>query len=163
MTPVPPGRKLGRLALALVLAFALNAAYGSRLTIANARPNLSTTALLTACLFADCEMGAWLGFMVGMLEAAFAARFIGSFIVTRTLAGFLVGLLEERIFRDNIFVAAAAVFVGSLFIDACFFLFAPQPHVARWFTSSLMQAAFNCALALPLYLLIKRVILKVSH
>src|SRR5258707_1283391 len=104
MSPAPAGRRTTRLVVVLLLAFALHAAFGRRLTIAGARPSLSLTALLAACLFTDGETGAWLGFLAGMLEASFAARFIGSIIVTRTLAGFLVGFLEERIFRDNVFV-----------------------------------------------------------
>jgi rod shape-determining protein MreD len=163
MSPDPPARNSGRLAIALLIAFALHAAYASDLTIAGARPSLSLTALLTACLFTNCETGAWLGFLAGLLEAAFAARFIGSYIVTRTLAGFLVGLLEERIFRDNIFVAVATVFVGTLFVDTCFFLFAPQPQALRWFSGALTQAVYNMVLAIPLYFLFKRLAPRRAH
>jgi rod shape-determining protein MreD len=158
-----PGRRTLRLVIALLLAFSLHAAYDSRLMVAGAQPNLSLTALLTACLFTDCETAAWLGFLVGLLEASYTARYIGSFIVTRTLAGFLVGLLEERIFRDNVFVAIAAVFLGTLFTNTCFFLFAPQPHAARWFLHALTQAAYNAVLAIPVYAIFKRLIPRVGQ
>lgn len=158
MSPPSPGRRTARLVAMLLLAFALHAAFDSRLAIGGARPNLSLTALLTACLFTDCQTGAWLGFLVGLLEAAYASRFIGSFIVTQTLAGFLVGLLEERIFRDNVFVAAATVLLGTLFVDTCFFLFAPQHLATRWFVDTLNEGCYNMVLAAPFYWLFRRVV-----
>jgi rod shape-determining protein MreD len=158
MTANPLGSRSVRMVLALLVAFAVHAAYDHQLSIRSARPSLSLTALLTICLFTNSQRGAWLGFMVGLLEASYASRFIGSFIVTRTLAGFLVGLLDERIFRDNVLVAAATAFVGTLFVDTCFFVFAPQPHALGWFTSTLHEAVYNTVLAIPLYYLFKKLV-----
>jgi rod shape-determining protein MreD len=163
MRPQPPARKSGLLFAALFLAFALHAAFDSSLVVAGAHPSLSLAALLVACLFANGDTGAWLGFMVGLLEASYASRYIGSYIVTRTLAGYLVGLLEERIFRDNFVVAIATVFVGTVFTDTCFFLFAPQPNPLRWFVDTLTQSCYNTALAVPLFVVFRRLTPRAAH
>jgi rod shape-determining protein MreD len=145
-----------RLGAAILAAFILNAAYGSALQIKDARPNLGLTALLISCLFIGANSSAILGFGLGLLEASYTSMYVGSYIVTRSLAGWLVGLLEERIFRDNLFIAVLIVFLGTLFVHGCFFLFAPQPRVAQWFLRTLYEAAYNTALAIPAYFLIRR-------
>jgi rod shape-determining protein MreD len=163
MRLAPPAGGSARLVSALLLAFALHAAFGGHLIIGLARPNISLTALLTACLFVNTETGTLLGFMIGLLEASFAARTIGSYIVSRTLAGFLVGLLEERVFRDTVFVATATAFVGTLVVDTIFFAFAPQPNALRLFTGTLLQAVCNAILAIPMYLFFKKILPRAAH
>jgi rod shape-determining protein MreD len=145
-----------RLGAVVLFAFTLNAAFGSAMEFHGARPNLAVTTLLLCCLYADANLGAQLGFFLGLLEASFAARYVGSFIVTRSLAGFFVGILEERIFRDSPIVALLVVPAGTLFTEGCFFLFAPQPHVLRWLTRTLLQVLYNTALAIPIYLIIRK-------
>ena len=146
-----------RLVLVLLVAFVLQAAYGSALAIHEARPNLSLTTLLIVCLFADAPTGALLGFLMGLLEAAYTERYVGSFLVTRSLAGWAVGVLDETIFRDNLLVTLLTAPVGTLLVEGCFFLFAPQPHVLRWADRTLLQALYNGLLALPLYLVLRRI------
>lgn len=163
MKPASPGRVTLRLIVAILIAFVFHAAYDSEISIGAARPSISLTVLLIASLFATAETGAWIGFLTGILESAYSAQFVGSYIVTRTLAGFLVGLLEERIFRDNLFVAVATVCSGTFFVEMCFFVFAPQPHPVQWFKLTALQAVYNSLLAIPIYGLFKLVVLKRSN
>src|SRR5579862_3652586 len=106
-------RRSMRLTLALLIAFVLHVAFDNVLRIGAAVPNLTTTTLLIACLFLGPNEGAALGFLTGLLEGAFVSQDVGSFLVTRSLAGFSVGVLEDRLFRDNLFVAVLTVLVGS--------------------------------------------------
>ena len=163
MRPAVPVVRMGRLVVLLLGAFVFHAAYDGRLAIGPAQPSLSLTALLTSALFVSPETGAWIGFVSGLLEASYSPRFVGSYIVTRTLAGFLVGMLEDRIFRDSVFVAVATVFLGTLFVDVVFFAFAPQTRVLLWFKVSLLEAVYNGVLAVFYYWLFKKLVVRPSN
>jgi rod shape-determining protein MreD len=145
-----------RLTLALLLSFTLHIAFGSSLSLFNAQPNLALLTLLVCCLFCGPRTGAFAGFFTGLLEGSYAAGYLGSFLVTRSLAGWLVGALDERLFRDNPLIAMGIAFLGTLLAECCFFLFAPQPHPARYFLNALTGSLYNAALALPLYYLLRR-------
>jgi rod shape-determining protein MreD len=150
------GRPGGRLIAAMLLGFVLHAAFASDMTVFGARPNVGLVVLLTAALFADAGQGAAMGFVLGLLEASYVSRFVGSFIVARSLTGFAIGALEERVFRDSVLVAVLVVAGGTFLSDACFFVFAPQPGAARWFGSALGTSAYNAVLAVPAFLAARR-------
>src|SRR2546426_12333237 len=97
-------RRRGVLIGALFVGFVLQAAFASDLQIRSARPNLALATLLVECLFVGSNTGAVLGFLLGLLDGAYAARYVGSLIVSRALAGFGVGILEDRVYRDNVVV-----------------------------------------------------------
>lgn len=144
-----------RLAIALFIGFALQVALSNALRIRGIAPHIALTTLLVECLFVGPNTGAVLGFALGLLEGSYASRYLGSFLVTRSLAGFAVGTMEERIFRDNPVVAVATALIGSVLVEGCFFLFVPQTPVLRWARHMLYQALYNAALALPLYFLLR--------
>lgn len=148
--------KRARLAAAVVAAFILQAAFGGDLAVAGIRPNLALTTLSVACIFVGPVTGALLGFLCGLLEASFAALFVGSYLVTRSVAGWAVGALEERVFRDNLVFAAITTFLVSLLAEVAFFLFAPQPDAGTFALATLGAAAYNGVLAVPVYLLVRR-------
>src|SRR5258708_27382672 len=123
-------RRRAALYILVVCACMFHAAYGVEMRIGAARPDLTVTAMLVAAQFSGPNTGAALGFLAGMLEASYTASFIGSFLFTRTLAGYAVGALEERIYRENVRVTMGIVALGTLLVQASFYLVAP-PHHAR--------------------------------
>lgn len=145
-----------RLAFFLLAAFVVHAAFVGDIAVHGARPDLGLTSLLICCLFVDAPTCAWLGLMAGALEASYTNRYVGSFIVSRTLIGFVLGSLEERIFRDNILIAIAAAVLGTMATESLFFLFAPQPHALRWLVRTGQAALYNGILSVPLYPVIRR-------
>src|SRR5438093_489256 len=108
------GPRRALLVVTLILAFILHAAFSSSMQVRFARPNIALTTLLVECLFVGPNTAAVLGFILGLLEAAYAARYVGSLIVSRAIVGFSGGILEDRIYRDNVFVAVGVVALGTL-------------------------------------------------
>jgi rod shape-determining protein MreD len=145
-----------RLTLFLAAAFVIHAALGGDLAIRGARPNIALTSLMVCSLYVDAAAGAWFGLMVGLLEASYLDRFVGSVLVSRILPGFVIGTLEERIFRDSVFIALAAAVLGTIASECLFFLFAPQPHALRWLVRTAQSALYNGALSIPIYMVVHR-------
>ncbi|MGC8668516.1 MAG: hypothetical protein ACP5VE_10420 [Chthonomonadales bacterium] len=139
------------LAVCVTAASVLNLVISPEFASRSFRPNVGLCALLVCCLFVGPNTASALGFWAGLLEASFTATDIGSLIVSRTVAGFGVGILEERIFRDHVLVAVAAAFLGTLGAEGCFFLFAPQAHVGVWAAATAGEATANALFAVPMY------------
>jgi len=135
----------------------MNLAYAIR--IGRAQPDFIVLMIVLTSMFCDANQGAALGFWGGLLTASMAApphSGFGGLIVSRTLLGFGIGWLEERIFRDNPLLVVMLVAVGTAFAEGLFFLFAPQHNVARWArVSLLLPILYNTVLALPFYLLVR--------
>jgi rod shape-determining protein MreD len=154
-------RRGPRLALALFLAAMAQGVYADALQIRGARPDFLTLIAILGALFCDANGGAAVGFFAGLLLASLAAPphgGFGSLIVSRTLVGFGVGWLEERIFRDNPLTALLLVALGTALADALFFVTAPQPDIPHWARMLGLTTLYNTVLALPLYFLMRRLL-----
>ena len=152
------GVKLG---FALFLAALLQSVYSDSLTFGGAHPDFLLATAIVGAMFCTPNGGATLGFFAGLLHACLAAPphgGFGSLIVTRTLAGFGVGWLEDRIFRDNALIALALVALGTTLAEGLFFIFAPLRNVAHWARGMGLTVLYNTLLAIPLYLLIRRLL-----
>ncbi|HLV78857.1 MAG TPA: hypothetical protein VKT32_01210 [Chthonomonadaceae bacterium] len=157
----PAARRGLLLAAALLAAAILQCAAAGALQLWGAQPDLLTTTALTGALFCDANGGAALGFFAGLFLASLTSPphgGFGSLIVSRTLAGFGAGWLEGRLFRDNARLAIFLVALGTLLADLLFFLFAPQPLSLRVAVTLLKTALYNGVLALPLTLLLRRLL-----
>ena len=140
-----------RLMGTLLCMFLLQIAFGPLLHLQGYSANLALTSLLVASLYGEAVQGCRFGLFMGILEASFAARYVGSIIVSRVIAGVVIGSLEERVFRDNVFIAALTAAVGTLATESLFFLIAPQPHVARWFTGIGVETVLNGILGMLVF------------
>ena len=96
-------------------------------------------------------------FFAGLLEASYAPTFFGSLLVTRLVAGAVVGSLEFRVFRDNAPFALLTVAAGTPLVEGLFYLFAPQPNPGSWFLGVAKETGYHALLALPAYYLTRRI------
>lgn len=153
-------RSLGMIA-ALFLATLAQAVYADAMQIAGARPDFPLAVALILSLFTNANGGASLGFFAGLLHASLASPphgGFGSLIVSRTLVCAGVGWLEERMFRDHALTALGIVGVGTALAETLFFIFAPHPNILLWARHLGMTTLYNGLLAIPLYLVIRRLI-----
>lgn len=146
-----------RLPLCVLVGYVIHLTVSPRLVAFGASPHIGLTALAIACLFAGPNLASVLGFMLGLMEAWANQRYVGSYIVSRSVVGFSVGAMDQRVFRDHVLMAVAAAVVATLIANGLLFVFAPQPHYVRWIVRTVMSALYNGALGIPLYYLIRRV------
>ncbi len=144
--------------LYLMTAFVLDMVLARRIEFHGVRPDLTMAALVPLALTVRRTGGAFLGLLAGALQGSCVSLYMGSFAVSRALAGWTVGLLEQRLFRDSLIVAAAAGLIASLTADSAFFLFAPQPQSALYWLGALGRAAWTALLVIPNALLVRRLL-----
>lgn len=87
--------------------FARGALYGSR-------PDL----LLIYSVYSGVFRGKWAGtrtgFLLGLMEDLFQGRMVGINALTKAFAGFLAGMVEKEIVKENVLISVFTVWVFSL-------------------------------------------------
>ena len=157
----PESRHILGIGAVLFGAALMQSAWAGAMRVHGAQPDFLVMACCLCALFCDANGGAGVGFAAGLLHACLASPphgGFGSLIVSRTIVGFGVGWLEERIFRDSSLLALAVVSLGTILAELLFFLFAPQRHVLLWARSMGLATLYNTILALPFYFLVRRIV-----
>lgn len=122
------------------------------------QPDLLLTVALCAALLSDAVTGAFLGFAAGLFTASLVGQTLGTYLVSRTLAGYVAGRFTTRLFQANAPVIVIGVLVASLSAAALQGLAAP-PHrssLGIWLRTMAGGAAWNAAFALPVAALLRR-------
>ncbi|HIE09299.1 MAG TPA: hypothetical protein EYP65_05565, partial [Armatimonadetes bacterium] len=90
--------------------------------------------IFVACvgLYAGPRWGIGLGIVGGALEAVFEGRSAGAFILSRAISGLLGGVIGERAFKENLFVASFIGVVCTWAGEATFGVVSPTMTLLDW-------------------------------
>jgi|GEM_PF-3135510 rod shape-determining protein MreD len=156
MTPERPGIPTGSallLVLVLLIAAGLQSVVAGPLSgLTVGQPDFILVLVLVAALFTDSGVGCLVGFGGGLLTASLVGETVGSYLVSRVLAGFVAGRLSGRFFQGNLIVILAAVFIGSVVAEVAYGLAAPPLRgvsLLRYLQTAGGNILWNTALALP--------------
>jgi rod shape-determining protein MreD len=154
-------RSWGTLALLFAIAGALQTlvAYPIARLCGGAQPDLLLTIACSAALLSDAPTGALIGFLGGLCTAALVGQTVGTYVVSRTVAGYLAGQFTTRVFQANLFVVMVGVFAMAVTAAVVQFLAAPPHHgvsLIPWLRTILCSATFDAVLALPVAALLRR-------
>lgn len=120
------------------------------------QPDLPLTLALVAGLLSDATIGGIAGLGAGLMTAALVGQTVGTFLVSRTLAGFVGGMTTRRLYRGNVFVVVPGVLLLSLLAEATYLLAAPRIGIGHGLRSALLGAVWNAGLAAPILYLLRR-------
>ncbi|MDI6870526.1 MAG: rod shape-determining protein MreD [Bacillota bacterium] len=85
-------------------------------------PNLILLEIVAVALFRGPLAGALLGLAGGALLDLWRGQALGLFALAGGITGYLLGLLEPRLFKDNLLVPALAGLTGTLLFQGAFLL-----------------------------------------
>jgi rod shape-determining protein MreD len=137
--------------VALIAAAGLQGNLPSGISILGAKPDLVLVVLISYALAADPAFGATLGFVAGLLHGSLVGFSLGSFIVTRTITGFLAGIVTTRLFSENPLVPALSAVWLTVVCEALFLLSNPSPDIAIAFRKVAGECISNAILTLFVY------------
>jgi hypothetical protein len=155
-TGAPGGAAIAWYGLLLLAAAGIQSGLLGRLGYREGHPDLLMTLALSAALLSDAGVGCLVGMASGLVTAAVVGQTVGTYLVSRTLAGFVAGWLTNRLYRGNIGVVVLGVFVTSVLAEVTYGLAAPRLTLRHWVQATLIGAAMNAVLALPATLLLRR-------
>lgn len=96
------------------------------------------------------------GFLCGLLEDLYTGRFIGINALSKGITGYVIGMLEGRVFKENLFVGIISVIVGTCINSFCLLILSLISYNAFHLDSNIItgvcyQSIYNVLLAIPIY------------
>ncbi len=135
----------------LIIAAGLQGNLPSSMSLWGAKPDLILVVLIAYALAADPAFGAALGFIAGLIHGCAAGASLGSFIVTRTIVGFLAGFVKTRAFGENPVVPMLSAAWLTLVSEGLFLLANPRPDLLLVMRKTGGECILNALLTLLLY------------
>lgn len=116
------------------------------------RPDLVLIVVVTCGLLRGPWYGAAVGLAAGLVADLFVGGVLGLGALAKMVTGFLAGLFEKLIFKDNLLVPAIAVFFGTFAAEAIFLsirsaLGWPAGSLSHLLLRLVLLAAYNAFLA----------------
>lgn len=142
--------------LFLLIAGGMQSTVAAYFTFWNAQPDFPLALALVAALLSDAAVGSLVGFAAGLVSGSIVGQILGTYLVTRTLAGFVAGSFTARLYGANLGVVVLGVFTGSVVSEILHGLAAPRISLLHWIQTALLGGAMNALLALPLSALLRR-------
>jgi len=151
-----PKRQVVLIVFLLLLAAALQGLFAVSLRIGGAQPSLPIVLLACAASLLGEARGAFLGLWTGLLIVSMTPDHPGSILTSTIFSGVFAGLLQRTFARDSPFVPPLVVFATTIFQQGVFVLMNPH-HLRLWAFSTLGEVIYNTILALPVYMLLRRI------
>ena len=99
----------------LLLTLILQSTLVPLVAINGIRPDLLLIIVVLSALLLGKETGACLGFFTGLLQDLVSGNIFGLNILSKLATGFLAGVMERKVFKENFFLPVLAVAVATAF------------------------------------------------
>jgi len=86
----------------------------SHLTVAGIKPDLVLVFVVLYALLHGSYEGALMGLVGGMLQDLLFGQDLGMNTLAKLVVGFVFGILEKKIYKDNVLIPMVALFIGTL-------------------------------------------------
>jgi rod shape-determining protein MreD len=139
----------------LLIGAGLQSTAAAGIAFRGAHPDFVLTIALSAALLSDASVGCLAGFGAGLVMTSVVGRTLGTFLVSRTIAGYVAGLVTKRLYRGNAGVVLLGVFIGSIIAEIVYGLSDPRLTLSHWVQTTLLGAGMNAVLALPMTVILR--------
>ena len=92
-------------------------------TILGITPNLALIVLVCFSIFKGKYKGAFLGVFIGIIQDIIFSSVIGVNTLIYFLVGYVVGLFDDKVFKDNPFISTVFTSISTLSYHFLFFVF----------------------------------------
>lgn len=128
------------------------------IAIGGVQPDFLLVLLGTASLFMNRGPASGFGFGCGFVEGAIAGVNLTHYGISRSIAGFVASWSRAIGFELNVLVAVVTAALTTL-VAGLVYMFGAAPHgVGRFLGDTIGSAVYDGVLAIPVYLLLKRVV-----
>ena len=139
----------------LLIAAGVQGNLPSSISLMGAKPDLVLVVLIAYALASDPVFGAGLGFVAGLIQGSAVGLSLGSFIVTRTITGFLAGFVTTRLFSENPIVPVLSAAWLTLVCEGLLIFVSPRFEWAVSTRIIIGECIYNAFFTLVLYLILR--------
>lgn len=133
------------MAVLFILSLILQSTLFSHLTVAGVKPDLVLILVIFFALLYGPKDGAIVGFIGGLIQDLLFGHDIGMNLLVKTIIGGSFGFLEQRIYKENLFIPMIAVFVGTFFHDSLVFFFNLAEGASAGYFASVRSVILSAA------------------
>ncbi len=144
------------IAMTLWLCAALQQAMAHRLVFLGSEPDFLLLALACLSMFCDRSGGALIGFFSGVIYGAIDFANIMHYVISRTVAGFATGWTKSANLQATGVVAAITAAGTTVLARLVLMFLAPPTLITPFLGATIRTAVYNGVLAVPTYLLLKK-------
>lgn len=105
---------------AVLLGLVFQSTYLEGLKVMGLKPDLVMLLVLFYAVQQGPRKGLLFGLIAGLLQDLFAAKFIGLNALIKAVIGLSAGLLEKRVYKENVFVPAFLSIFSTFFQEASY-------------------------------------------
>jgi rod shape-determining protein MreD len=146
----------------ILIAILLQTTILEYIKINNIKPNLLLIFIVSIALLRGNIEGAITGFFAGLMQDIVSGKVIGFYALMGMYLGLIVGSLNKRIYRDNIFVALFFSFSASVVYETLVYFFGVFLKGHTDFLYSITQiiipeALYNTTVTIVIFYILVRV------
>jgi hypothetical protein len=145
-------------AVLLWLGAVLQGSLAPRISIFEASPDFLLIFMSVMCLYCTTAGATVLGFFTGLMTGAPSGANLGAYIVSRSFGGFADGWIGSIGFQPNAVWAAVNTAVLTVIAQLLLMFLAPKPGIPAFLAATIASAVYNGVLAMPVYLLLRRIL-----
>lgn len=109
--------------LLVLFTFLIQTAVMPYLTVAGVKANLLLILAVVVAVTHGPLAGLFVGAVGGLMQDVVFGRYIGLFTLAGALAGFLIGLVERRVFKEHFIMQITLTFAASVMSNLIIFAF----------------------------------------
>ncbi|HMM22800.1 MAG TPA: rod shape-determining protein MreD [Selenomonadales bacterium] len=141
--------------LLLIAALVLQATLVPLIAVKGIRPDLLLLAVVSCGLLLGKEQGVGVGFFAGLLQDLASGNIFGLNILSKMACGYMAGLLERKVFKENILLPILTILLATLFNGALtvflMLAFGYKLDLPSAAMNVAMTALYNALLAVPMH------------
>lgn len=151
-------RLLLSVAILLWLAAALQQSVAPYATIVGCPPDFLLAVLLPTTVFLSRAGGAVLGFIVGTIHGALPTANLAHYATSRAITGFVGAWMGSTTKTPSLGFVVLHAILGTAIGQVLLMFLAPPDQIDRFLLVTIGTAVYNGVIALPVFLLLRRIL-----
>ncbi len=150
------------LTIVILLNFFLQSSIFPYISVFGIVPNTALIIVISIALYKGRFYGGFVGLIIGMIQDIVFSPVIGVNAFIYFFAGYLVGLVENKLTKDNIFIPILFSILGTIYYNFSyyvfmFFLSRNIPFLSFAKDILVIETIYNCVLSIPIYKLFSKI------
>ncbi len=150
------------LAIVILLNFFLQSSILPYINILGVVPNTALLIVISIALYKGRFYGGFMGIVIGIIQDIVFSPVVGVNAFIYFFAGYLVGLVENKLTKENIFIPILFSILGTIYYNFSyyvfmFFLSKDIPFLSFVKDILVIETIYNCVLSIPIYKIFSKI------